>query len=141
MSSAQRASLDQSSISLEYLVTALVKFNASDLHLKAGRPPIYRINGKLVPAKMRPLSAAEVNEILLAMLTSRQRKDLDLKLQVDLSVRFGELGRFRCNIYYQRGSLSAAIRMIPVQIPRLEDLGAPLVLKELAQRQHGILLI
>jgi twitching motility protein PilT len=127
--------------SLQYLVEALIKFSASDLHVKVGRPPIFRINGKLVPAKMDALSTEDVEGLLMGLLSSRQKKELDQKLQVDLSVRIGSLGRFRCNIYHQRNTLSAAIRMIPFQIPRLEDLGVPPVLKELIHRQNGILLI
>jgi twitching motility protein PilT len=126
---------------LQQLIEALVKFNASDLHIKTGRPPLFRINGKLVPAKSEPLTAEVVEKMLFGLLSHRQRKELDQKLQVDLSFRLSELGRFRCNIFHQRNTLSAAIRMIPFQIPRLEDLGVPAVLRELVQRPNGIVLI
>jgi twitching motility protein PilT len=129
------------STTLKSLVEALVKFSASDLHLKVGRPPIFRINGKLVPAKMAALTSEDVQEMIDGLLNTRQRRDLENKLQVDLSFRLSDLGRFRCNVYHQRNTLSAAIRMIPFQIPRLEDLGVPPAMKELVQRQHGILLV
>ncbi len=128
-------------IDIHYLVEALVRFSASDLHLKVGRPPIFRINGKLVPAKMPPLDSETVERIVVGLLTKRQQQELESKLQVDLSFRIGDLGRFRCNVYQQRNTLSAAIRMIPVQIPRFESLGVPPVLKELAQRSHGLILV
>jgi twitching motility protein PilT len=126
---------------MEYLVQALVKFGASDLHLKVGRPPCFRINGKLVSAKVPPLSAAEVERLIQSVLTDRQVEELERQWQVDSSFRISGMGRFRCNAFRQRSTLSAAIRMIPFEIPRFDDLGIPAVLKELGRREHGLLLV
>ena len=126
---------------LKYLIRALLKYNASDLHLKMGRPPLYRINGKLVPAKMPPLNAAKVQAMIFGILSPRELEELERDRQIDFSFEVPEIGRFRCHVYYQLGTVSAAIRMIPLSIPSLDDLGVPEVLKELCQKPRGLLLI
>ncbi|MGK5084896.1 PilT/PilU family type 4a pilus ATPase [Bdellovibrionota bacterium FG-1] len=128
-------------IDIKYLIRALLKYNASDLHLKPGRPPLYRINGKVVPAKMAELNERQIQHVIFAVLSQRQKIELDEKRQVDLSFRVEDLGRFRCNVYFQKGQLAAAIRMVPLTVPRLDSLGVPEVLKELCFRQRGLLLI
>lgn len=128
-------------IDMKYLVRALLKYNASDLHLKVGRPPLYRINGKLIPAKMDELGQDQVEQIVFGVLNAKQKVDLELYRQVDLSFHVKDLGRFRCHVYFQKGSLSAAVRTIPMQIPSVEDLGVPVVIKELCQRPRGLLLV
>ena len=128
-------------IDMKYLVRALVKYSASDLHIKIGRPPLYRINGKLIPAKMTELTQEQTQKILFSILTKRQMQELEERRHVDLSFGVKGLGRFRCNIYYQQGVVAAAIRMIPLTIPTLEDLGLPQVLKELCLRPRGMILV
>jgi twitching motility protein PilT len=128
-------------LTIEYLVNAILKFGASDLHIKVGRPPCFRIDGKLVPAKTAPLTKEAVETLLYSILTERHIEELEEKWQVDASFRLTDIGRFRCNVYRQRNTLSAAIRMIPYQIPRIEDLGVPAVLKQLVVRSSGLLLI
>lgn len=128
-------------LTIEYLVNALLKFGASDLHIKVGRPPCFRINGKLVPAKMEPLTAPAVEKLLHSLLNERQLRLLEEHWQVDASFRLNDVGRFRCNVYRQRNTLSAAIRMIPFEVPSLESLGVPQVVKQLAARDNGLLLV
>ena len=129
------------STDIRYLIRALTKYGASDLHLKVGRPPLYRINGRLVQAKMDAMTSEGMEKVVSDILTSRQIQDLENHYQVDASFRVGKLGRFRCNAFFQRGSLSVIIRMIPIRIPKIEDLGIPVVLKELVQRPRGLILI
>ena len=131
----------QKRIDMKYLVKALVKYNASDLHLKPGRPPLYRVNGKIIPAKMADLSPDQVQTIIMSMLNARQVQDLHKKLQIDFSFRVGDLGRFRCNAFYQRGMLSAVIRLIPMYAKKLEDLGVPSVVREFCMKQRGLVLV
>ena len=128
-------------IDMKYLVRALVKYNASDLHIKVGRPPLYRINGKLIPAKMPELTQEQTQKILFSVLTSRQIRELEERRHIDLSFGVKGLGRFRCNVYYQQGMVASAIRMIPLAIPSLEQLGLPPVLKELCLRPRGLILV
>lgn len=128
-------------IDMKYLVKALVKYNASDLHIKPGRPPLYRVNGKIIPARMPELGVEQVQKIIYGILNERQIKDLNTKLQVDLSFKVGEMGRFRCNVFFQRGTVSAVIRMIPISVQNLQDLKVPPVLKELCMKHRGLLLV
>jgi twitching motility protein PilT len=126
---------------MKYLIKALIKYNASDLHLKVGRPPLYRINGKLIPAKMLELTTYTAENLLLGLLSAKQVTQLQEKRQVDFSFRLKDYGRFRCNVYYQKDSISAAIRMIPLNIPNIGQLGIPNVVRELATRPRGLLLV
>lgn len=128
-------------IDMRYLARALVKYAASDLHIKAGRPPIFRINGRLITAKMPDLDAEQVEKIIFSILSSRQKIELEEKKQIDLSFILAGLGRFRCHVFYQKNTLSAAIRLIPLDVPTLEQLGIPLVMKELCQRPRGLILV
>jgi twitching motility protein PilT len=128
-------------IDMKYLVRALIKYNASDLHIKVGRPPLYRINGKLIPANMPELSQEQTREVVAAVLTDRQLRELEDRRQVEFSFRVKELGRFRCSVFYQRGMVSAAIRMVPMAVPNLDNLGIPPVIKELCNRPRGLLVV
>ncbi len=128
-------------VELKYLIRAMIKYNASDLHLKANRPPIYRINSRLIPAKMPELNPEQVKAIIFSMLNKRQIRELEENRDIDFSFEAKNMGRVRCNVYYQKDSISAAIRMIPMTIPSLEELGVPIVLKDLCQMQKGLLLI
>lgn len=126
---------------LKYLIRAMVKYNASDLHLKVDRPPIYRINGRLIPAKMPNLTNDLIRSTLLSILSKRQLRELEEKRQIDFSFETKGTGRIRCNVFYQRDTISAALRMIPMTLPNLHELGVPLVLKELCEKPRGLLLI
>ncbi len=127
--------------SMKYLLHALLKHGASDLHLKSGRPPMYRINGKLVAAKMAELSTEAVKEILYGILSDKLIRDFEKNCQVDCSFLLEGMGRFRANVYVQRGTVAGVIRMIPLTIPSLESLNLPPVLKELAMKKRGLVLI
>ncbi len=128
-------------LDMRYLARALVKYNASDLHIKVGRPPLFRVNGKLVPAKMSDLTNEQVQGLVYGLLTKKQAQDLEERRHIDLSFSVTGLGRFRCNLFFQQGQLSGVVRMIPWTIPRLDDLGLPPVLQELCQRPRGLILV
>lgn len=139
--SSQSHSSTQSSVDIKYLIRALVKYNASDLHIKVGRPPLYRINGKIVPVKMPDMTQETVDQVLFSILTPIQRKELETKKEINVSFLVKDIGRFRCNIYYQLGNIAAAIRMIPLVVPSFEELKIPTILKEVCQRPNGLFLI
>jgi twitching motility protein PilT len=129
-------------VDLNYLAKALVKYNASDLHLKVGRPPLFRVHGKLIPARMAPLDETSAEKILYSVMSPKQITELKEKRSIDFSFRASDLGRFRCNAYFQKGTLSAAIRMIPLVVPKVDSLGIPAdVLMELCQKPRGLILI
>ena len=101
-------------------LTELLKFvtkkEASDLHLKPGRPPLLRVNGRLVPLKTDPLQPKEIEDMVLPILTPYQRDKLQQNYAVDIGYGITGVARFRGNIYLQRGTWTAVFRRIPYQV-------------------------
>ncbi len=126
---------------LDRLLKFMTDKGASDLHLKPTRPPLLRISGKLLPIEAEPLRPDQLNEMLLGILTERQRAKLDEKLSVDIGYGVRGLARFRGNIYMQRGTCAASFRRIPYQIKTIADLDLPPVLLEFADLPMGLVLI
>jgi twitching motility protein PilT len=115
---------------------------ASDLHLSVGRPPIIRIDGKLYPiAGEGKLSEQAMVGITSAILNEDQLKRMEKERQMDFSVDLAGKARFRANVFYQKGYISAAFRMIPTKIKTLEELGLPPFLYELTKPSQGFVLI
>lgn len=127
---------------LKALLRQTVEQNASDLHLKAGRPPLFRISGDLAADEEHPpLSEDEIREALYAIVPDWVSKRFEEELEADTSYDYEGVARFRMNMFIQRGSIGAVLRRIPLDIPSLEDLDLPLVLKEIALRKQGWVLI
>jgi twitching motility protein PilT len=114
---------------------------ASDLHLKTGQPPIFRISGKLVRTDFDPLTKDEVQRLVFSILTPEQRKTLEQTYELDCSYGIEGLGRFRVNVYKDRGFYAAALRTINSRIPSIDDLGLPPVVKEIAHKPRGMVLV
>ncbi|NUM87997.1 MAG: PilT/PilU family type 4a pilus ATPase [Bdellovibrionales bacterium] len=130
-----------SSVTIPSLLRGLVKHKGSDLHLKAGRPPLYRINGRLVPTKLPPLSQQEVTDLVYSTMTDRQKAEFEEKLEIDYGFAMPGVARFRSNVFMQKGSVALAVRRVPMDIPAIDTLGLPPVLKDLALKQRGLVLI
>jgi len=124
----------------ELLELAMVK-KASDLHISANMPPMIRVDGKLVRTEYEPLSPDEVETLLLPMLNNEQRRTLEQTWELDFSYGLHGLGRFRVNIYKDRGNYAAAFRTITSVIPAFEDLGLPQVVKDVAESPRGLVLV
>ena len=126
-------------------LTELLKFvtkkEASDLHLKPGRPPLLRVNGRLVPLKTDPLSPKEIEDMVLPILTPYQRDKLQLNYAVDIGYGITGVARFRGNIYLQRGTWTAVFRRIPYQIPQVSALNLPEVIETFADLPAGLVLV
>ncbi len=126
-------------------LTELLKFvtkkEASDLHLKPGRPPLLRVNGRLVPLKTDPLSPKEIEDMVLPILTPYQRDKLQQNYAVDIGYGITGVARFRGNIYLQRGTWTAVFRRIPYQIPQISALNLPEVLDTFADLPAGLVLV
>ena len=124
------------------LLIVAVKEGASDLHLTAGLPPVIRVNGELKAIGGQPeLRPEMLNSLLLPMLSDVIRQKLDQFGQVDLSYSIPEVGRFRVNIFRQRGVLAGVMRLIPTQIKSLEELGLPSGLRTFIQKTRGLVLV
>jgi twitching motility protein PilT len=126
---------------LDQLLSAAVLRNASDLLLVAGSAVVLRVNGALTPGVGRVLSDADLRGLLLPILTADQQKDLQLRRSIDFSFVRRSIGRFRANFHYQRGTLAAAIRVLPEHVPTLESLHLPPGLAQLAERKQGLVLL
>jgi twitching motility protein PilT len=126
---------------LIYLIRAFLKYNASDLHLRPNRPPLYRIHGRILPASMPSLTQEQLVQILDPFIPETLRDQLEKKRQIDFSFELEESGRFRCNVFYAMNRLSAAIRRIPFEIPDIETLRVPEVLKDIVAKPRGLLLV
>ena len=114
---------------------------ASDLHLTAGSPPMVRERGKLGPLDYPELDAVTVREIVYSILTNDQRQRLETDWQIDLAYSIPGRARFRVNAYFQRAALGAAFRLIPQDMPKLEDLGLPKMIREFTKKPRGFVLV
>jgi twitching motility protein PilT len=123
------------------LLTKTNEMLASDLHISVGLPPIMRIYGKLTRIGDKNLLPADTRVMVEQLLTEEQRQRLEEKGEIDFSISMPGLGRFRVNAYKQRGSLCLAVRVLAVKIPSMEDLKLPPVIKELAMKQRGLILV
>jgi twitching motility protein PilT len=126
---------------LDLLLQELVRREGSDLHLRGGEPPIYRVHGDLVRTDLPRLERQEVAELVLSMLNAVQLQRLERGEELDLAYEVPGLARFRVNVYYEREYLSAALRLIPLRIQTIEELGLPLILRDLAIRPRGLVLL
>ena len=128
-------------ISIEDLLREARELGASDLHLKAGRPPIFRIEGVLKVKDGPVLTPEDTKEIVMSITTERQKLILRRNLGLDISLEVPGDGRYRINIFYQRGSLALAIRIIPKHIGTIEELMLPPVVGRLAMEERGLILV
>lgn len=127
---------------LKDLLVATAKQNASDLHIAVGRRPTLRIDGVLVSLQRETLTTPESAEgLIMELLTSEQKERLKADRQVDFAYSFEDKARFRVNAYYQRGYLSAALRLVPARIRTIEELALPPILHDFAKLSQGFILV
>lgn len=130
-------------INLEDLLRMALQKGASDLHLKAGVIPVVRRHGQLRPlaANLSTLNGQEIEAMALALMDERQRELFKTYREVDLSFGVSGLGRFRVNVFQQRGTIRMVIRNIPHVVPTLDELNLPAQLKTIAAYERGLVLI
>lgn len=132
----------QAELKINSYLQMVAQQGGSDLHLSVGRPPIIRIDGKLYPISGEgKLTAQGIEEAARAVLNEEQWERLKKERQIDFSVALAEKARFRANIYFQKGSLGAAFRMIPTKIKTLEELNMPTALYEFTKPSQGFVLV
>jgi twitching motility protein PilT len=115
--------------------------HASDLHLTAGSPPLFRVDGSLTPNGAERLSPDETLKLAYSIMNEAQRKSFEQNKEVDFSFGVQNLSRYRANVFLQRGCCSCAIRSIPFSITPLEELGLPSVVTKLTERPNGLVLV
>ena len=128
-------------LSLDDLLKFMTRKGASDLHLKPTRPPLLRLQGKLVPIKSVALKPKDIEDMVLPLLNPFQRNKFDERQSVDIGYGVAGIARFRCNIYQQRGSIAAVFRSIPFEIKDYDDLNLPEVVASFAHYPAGLVLI
>lgn len=138
-SGGEGASPFQSDVYLHQLLHKAVASGASDVHLKVGRPPAARVRDELVFFRLDPLRP-EDTEWVARRLVSPGRADLQELTEFDTSYAVAGVGRFRVNVYRQRGTFAIVLRVIPFQVPTLETLGTPEVCRALAEKERGLVL-
>jgi len=126
---------------MHQLLKAMIEKGASDLHITTGTAPQLRIDGKLHPLRMPPLSPPETKQLCYSVLTDAQKHQFEETNELDLSFSVQKLSRFRGNVFVQRGNVSGAFRAIPFKIKTFEELGLPRIAGELAQKPRGLILV
>ncbi|MFZ5622907.1 MAG: type IV pilus twitching motility protein PilT [Gemmatimonadota bacterium] len=122
-------------------ISQMVQRNGSDLLLKVGRPPTVRINGELTALDMPPLRPEDLKQLAEQIMTPRQVKEFAERREADFAIGVPGVGRFRTNIYQQRGTLAFAFRAIPYEVRTIRELHLPPVLEEIALRPRGLVLV
>ncbi|MCG2691939.1 PilT/PilU family type 4a pilus ATPase, partial [Microgenomates group bacterium] len=128
-------------LNIKELLTITIEKKASDLHLIVGRPAYLRIDGKLMAVNEEAITAAAVKDLIFPLLNPEQKDKFLVNKELDLSVAFGTLGRFRLNVYFQQGSMAAALRLISDKIRSIEELNLPKVCLEVAELKQGLVLV
>jgi len=125
---------------LNDLLQVMIKHQASDLHLKVGSPPTVRLDGELIPVGNQPMTEADTRRLILGAMTGEQRRMLMRKRELDFAYAI-PTARFRVNAFLQSSTISAAFRMLRMQMPSFEDLGLPPIVKRLCSYNHGLILV
>lgn len=128
-------------ITLDQLLKTVVAHGSSDLHLIVGTEPQIRLNGALQPLNMSPLTKNMVQDFCYSVMTESQKKELEENKELDFAIEINKIGRFRGNIYYERAQMAAAFRIIPTEVPTLDELGMPVILKEISNLEKGLVLV
>lgn len=123
------------------LLEAECKYNASDLHLKVGAPPLLRIKGEIRPLDLPPLSPQEVKDLIYPIMREEQRVVFEDTGDMDFAYSLPGMGRFRINVFRQRGQVSVAIRRVQIRIPSFEELHLPPVMRDIASHHQGLVIV
>jgi twitching motility protein PilT len=128
-------------VDLTQLLAFTMQNGASDLHLSAGSPPIIRVSGLLKRVKSDPLSSDDIRTMLYSVMTEDQRAEYEKNMELDFAIALGEKARFRVNGFNTRLGSSAVFRTIPTQVPTMEQLGLPPVMRRLSELEKGIIIV
>ena len=127
--------------SLDEILAESIHAKASDVHFTVGRPPVYRVDGILKSIEGERLTPKVMEELLMPLMDVRHRGELQENGQTDFAYAIPGVGRFRVNVYKQRGTLASVMRCLPFNIPEPEDLGIPAEVVEMTSRKRGLVLV
>lgn len=128
-------------LDIQKLLKSVVAYKASDLHLVTRSEPQVRIDGKLVPLNLPVLTGEDIEEMSYSLLTEKQKKAFEEEWELDFSIVIPDVGRFRANYYRTLGDIACAFRIIPIEIPSLDQLNAKSIFKEIIKREKGLILV
>jgi twitching motility protein PilT len=126
---------------LRDLLRIAVENQASDLHITEGMPPVFRINGELIPLNEAALSREDTKRMVYGVLSDAQKVKFEETLELDLSLYIPGLSRFRVNVHQQKGSIEAAFRGVSLNIRSLDELGLPPIVTSLASKSNGLVIL
>ena len=128
-------------LDLDRLLSELAEKSGSDLHLKVGRPPLFRLAGNLMATGYEECSSQDVQDCIYQLMAPGVRRKFEENLEADFSYEVPGLARFRVNVFVQRGKIGSVFRLVPIEVPTIESLGLPPVLKGLSERPTGLVLV
>lgn len=128
-------------ITLQQLLKAAVKQNATDLHLVSGSPPVLRVDGRVVRIKADELTPDMTQKLCYSILTESQKGKFEATKELDFSFGIKSTARFRGNLFFQRGAVSGVFRKIPIDIPELDLLQVPPIVRDLVRTPSGLILV
>ena len=126
---------------LDLLLQEVTERGGSDLHLKVGRPPLFRITGDLLPSNHPEIQRAEMQQAIFHIMGPAVQKRFERDLEADFSYEIPGLGRFRVNAFVQRGEVGAVFRYIPLEVPSIEVLGLPQVFRDISSYPNGLVCV
>jgi twitching motility protein PilT len=128
-------------VDIKKLLKSVLAYGSSDLHLVVGSEPQIRIDKELRPLNLAVLNAKDIEEMAYSLIEDKQKKVFEDANELDFSFEFKNIGRFRANYYRTIGGIACAFRMIPIDIPTLDEYGNPPIFKELIKREKGLILV
>lgn len=129
-------------MNINLLLEAMPKIGASDLHLKVGGPPMYRINGELRPVEHPPMTEEDMDRVVEEVINPKKKIELSEQGTCDFAYSIPDVARFRFNVFHQRGMLSVAVRAVKLYIPTFEELNLPVdTIKAIADNRRGLVLV
>lgn len=129
------------SLDIRKLLKSVVAYKASDLHLVSRSEPQIRIDGKLVSLNLPVMDGTMIEDMSYSLLTDKQKKEFEEELELDFAIVLPDIGRFRANYYRVMGDIACAFRIIPIDIPSLDQLNAKPIFKEMIKREKGLILV
>ncbi len=128
-------------ISIKQLLHIMVKQDASDLYITSEMPPSYRINSKVIPLKQAPLTAVQCEQLANSTMSEKQRAEFSETMEMNLAIAYESLGRFRVNIFRQRGDVGMVIRKITTDVPTIDELHLPQIFKDIIMNKRGLVIM
>jgi len=128
---------------IDGLLKIMTERGSSDLHIKAGSPPAIRLNGKLIVMhdQFQPLTAEQTRTLAVGMMDERQRESFENHREADFAYSLRDVGRFRVNVFHQRGSIGLTLRRVATERASIEELGLPSIIRQLADEPRGLVLV